>query len=273
MRGELTTCSQCGVGNEHDGNFCYLCGHTLFKFALGDGPWLFPEGLIAQTDTRPSATSGLLAVAAPVGKRILQKSPSRSGSVRGQPGWRYGFVSFLQFAALGLVAALLVEVLRPPDQVLPGIDSSDKGMEVVQAMAQARASRGADLMELTEAQVNNYLAERAQPRGFLGNLARFEAVRLQFVPGLCRVWTVYSVLGWRIYFTGLYSAGEDCGRPIFQNQGGAIGRLPLAPWIMGLIQANLFGQVWDGSTAERGTINRFRIVEFGQQKITFLPLP
>jgi hypothetical protein len=146
-------------------------------------------------------------------------------------------------------------------------------MEVVQAMAQARASRGADLTELTEAQVNNYLAERAQPRGFLGNLARFEGVRLQFAPGFCRVWTVYSVLGWRIYFRGLYSAGEDCGRPIFQNRGGAMGQLPLAPSVVGLIQASVFGKVWDGLTAERETINRFRIVEFGQQKITFLPLP
>ena len=271
MRGELTTCSQCGVGNEHGGSFCYLCGHSLLRFAPADGPWLFPEGSIARADTPRPAICGVLAVSTPIGKPIRQKSSS--GRVQGQSAWRYGFVLFLQFAILGLVAALLVEVCRPPDHLPPGVDSGDKGMEVVQAMAQARASRGADLVELTEAQVNNYLAERARPRGFLGNLARFEAVRVQFGPELCRVWTVYSVLGWRIYFTGLYSASEDCRRPIFQNQGGAIGRLPLAPWVMGLIQASVFGEVWDGLTAERETINRFRIVEFGQQKITFLPLP
>jgi hypothetical protein len=273
VRGEQTTCSHCGVGNEHDGSFCYLCGRPLLRFAPADAPWLFPEGSIARTETRRPAKSGFLAVSTPVGKRIHQKSPRRSGAVQGRTGWRYGFVAFLQLAVLGLVAALLVEVCRPPDRLPPGIDSSDMGTEIVQAMVQARASRGADLMELTESQVNSYLGERAQSRGFLGNLARFEAVRLQFVPGLCRVWTVYSVLGWRIYFMGMYSAAEDCGRPIFQNRGGAIGRLPLAPWAMGLIQANLFGKVWDGLTEERETINRFRIVEFGPQKITFLPLP
>jgi hypothetical protein len=273
VRGELTTCSHCGVGNDHDGSFCYLCGHSLLTFAPADGPWLFPEGSIARTETRRPATSGLLAVATPVEKRIRQKNPSRSGAAQGRSGWRYGFVAFFQFAVLGLVAALLVEVYRLPDHLPPGSDPSEKGTEVVQAIVQARASRGADLMELTETQVNNYLAERAQPRGFLRNLARFEAVRLQFMPGLCRVWTTYSVLGRRIYFMGVYRAGEDCGRPIFRNQGGAIGRLPLAPWAMGLIQASLFGKVWDGLTEERETINRFRIVEFGPQKVTFLPLP
>ena len=273
MRGELTTCSHCGVGNDHDGSFCYLCGHSLLRFAPADAPLLFPEASIVRTKIRQPATSGLLAVATPVGKRVRQKNPSRSGAAQGRSGWRYGFVAFFRVAVLGLVAALLVEVCRAPAYLPPGIDSNDKGTEVVQAMVQARASRGADLVELTETQVNNYLGERARPRSFLGDLARFEAVRLQFLPGVCRVWTVYNVLGRRIYFMGLYSPGEDHGRPIFQNQGGAVGRLPLAPWAMGLFEGSLFGKIWDGLTEERETINRFRIVEFGPQKVTLLPLP
>src|SRR6516162_650467 len=123
VRGELTTCSQCGVGNEHGGSFCYLCGHSLLRFAPADGPWLFPEGSIARADTPRPAICGVLAVSTPIGKPIRQKSSS--GRVQGQSAWRYGFVLFLQFAVLGLVAALLVEVCRPPDHLPPGVDSGD----------------------------------------------------------------------------------------------------------------------------------------------------
>jgi hypothetical protein len=165
----------------------------------------------------------------------------------------------------------LVTICQPPEK-LPAPHSAGSALAVMQVIAQAKASRGSDVAELSDTDVNDYLAQRAAPRGFLfNNLCRFDGVIVSFQPKICRVFTRYLIFGYPIYLSSGYTAREDFGRPAFDNLGGAIGRLPIAPVFMGIAQYPLFGELWNGFGIERETLNRFRKVEFDQGMVRLEP--
>lgn len=143
----------------------------------------------------------------------------------------------------------------------------------MQVIAQAKASRGADVAELTETKINEYLRQRAGPKGFfLDDWCRFDGVSLSFRSGVCYTFTRYVFFGLEFYFSGIYSAEEDAGRPSFKNHGGAIGRMPVAPVLVTIVQELFFGETWRGFVLERETINRFGKVEFGQGTVRLVPM-
>ena len=165
----------------------------------------------------------------------------------------------------------LFTICQSPEKLPPAV-SSENGLAVMQVIAQAKASRGGDVAELSEADVNAYLAQRTAPRGFLfDNFCRFEGVLVSFRPKTCLVFTRYSVFGYPIYLSGVYTARDDFGRPAFNNRGGAIGRLAIAPVFMGMAQYLFFGELWSGFGIERETLNRFREVEFDQGSVKLIP--
>jgi hypothetical protein len=171
------------------------------------------------------------------------------------------------------VLGCLFTICQLPEK-LPAPSSPGNGLAVMQVIAQAKASRGGDVAELSEADVNAYLAQRTAPRGFLfDNLCRFDGVLVSFQPKTCLVFTRYSVFGYPIYLSGTYTARDDFGRPAFSNRGGAIGRLAIAPIFMGMAQYLFFGELWNGFGIERETLNRFREVEFEQDLVKLIPEP
>lgn len=171
----------------------------------------------------------------------------------------------------GFFFGCLVLIFQPPEK-LPAPPSGGNGLAVMQVIAQAKASRGSDVAELSEADVNDYLAQRTAPRGFLfNNLCRFDGVTVSFQPKVCRVYSRYSIFGYPIYLSGAYTARDDFGRPAFNNRGGAIGRLAIAPVFMGIIQYPFFGELWNGFGIERETLNQFRSVEFEKGVVRLLP--
>ncbi len=128
-------------------------------------------------------------------------------------------------AVLGvsLLAGVLLLICERPDHLPANPPGPGKGIEV----AQAKASRGADVAELTEAEINGYLRQRADPRGFLfGDTCRFDGILLRFRSGVCYTFARFVFFGLEFYVCGIYSAEEDAGRPTFKNRGGAIGRMP-----------------------------------------------
>jgi hypothetical protein len=167
----------------------------------------------------------------------------------------------------------LITVCLPPDGLpAPAPQSVGNGLAVMQVIAQAKASRGSDVAELSEAEMNDYLAQRAAPRGFLfDDICRFDGVVVSFQPGICLVFTRYSIFGCPIYLNGRYSAREDFGRPAFDNRGGAIGRLAIAPAFMQIVQYPFFGELWNGFGIEREALNRFRKVEFEKGLVRLEP--
>jgi hypothetical protein len=169
------------------------------------------------------------------------------------------------------VVGCLITICQLPEK-LPVASSPGNGLAVMQVIAQAKASREGDVAELSEADVNAYLAQRTAPRGFLfDNLCRFEGVLVSFQPKTCLVFTRYSVFGYPIYLFGSYTARDDFGRPAFSSHGGAIGRLAIAPFFMGMAQYLFFGELWNGFGIERETLNRFREVEFEQGLVKLIP--
>ena len=217
---------------------------------------------------------------APVKAKASSKSPKTSAKSPKAPA-----VSFQKFDSalrhflnrlVGIVIAgfffgCLVLICQRP-QKLPAPPSGGNGLAVMQVIAQAKASRGSDVAELSEADVNNYLAQRTAPHGFLfNNLCRFDGVIVSFQAKVCRVYSRYSIFGYPIYLSGAYTARDDFGRPAFNNRGGAIGRLAIAPVFMGIIQYPFFGELWNGFGIERETLNQFRNVEFEQGVVRLLP--
>ena len=171
----------------------------------------------------------------------------------------------------GFFFGCLVTICQPPEK-LPLPHSGGNALAVMQAIAQAKASRGSDVAELSEADVNDYLAQRTALRGFLlDNLCRFDGVMVSFQPKMCLVFSRYSIFGYPIYLSGRYSARDEFGRPAFDNRGGAIGRLAIAPVFMGIAQYPFFGELWNGFGIERETLNRFRGVEFEQGVVRLVP--
>jgi hypothetical protein len=186
-----------------------------------------------------------------------------------------GLRHFLNWSVGVVIASFffgcLVTICQPPEK-LPTPHTAGSALAVMQVIAQAKASRGSDVAELSEIDVNDYLVQRTAPRGFLfNNLCRFDGVIVSFQPKICRVFTRYLILGYPIYVSSTYTAREDFGRPAFDNWGGAIGRLPIAPVFMGVAQYPLFGELWNGFGIERETLNRFRKVEFDQGMVRLEP--
>jgi hypothetical protein len=171
----------------------------------------------------------------------------------------------------GFFFGCLVLIYQPPAK-LPAPHSGGNALAVMQVIAQAKASRGSDVAELSEADVNDYLAQRTAPRGFLfDNLCRFDGVTVSFQPKVCLVFSRYSIFGYPIYLAGAYSARDEFGRPAFDNRGGAIGRLSIAPVFMRILQYPFFAELWNGFGIERETLNQFRSVEFERGLVRLLP--
>jgi hypothetical protein len=184
---------------------------------------------------------------------------------------RHFLSRLLSVVVVSFFFGCLITICQPPAN-LPVAGSSADGLAVMQVIAQAKASRGSDVAELSESDVNAYLAQRTAPRGFLfDNLCRFDGVMVSFQPKICHVFTRYSIFGYPIYLSGTYTARDDFGRPAFDNRGGSIGRLAIAPAFMGAAQYLFFGELWNGFGIERETLNRFRRVEFEQGLVRLDP--
>jgi hypothetical protein len=192
---------------------------------------------------------------------------------RNHPGIRPFLLRLLAVLGTSLLMGVLVLICERPDHLPANPTGNGKGIEVMQVIAQAKASRGADIPEMTEAEINGYLHQRAGPRGFLfGDWCRFDGVLLSFRSGVSYTFTRYVFFGFEFYLSGIYRAEEDAGRPTFKNQGGAIGRMPVAPAFMRIAQELFFGETWRGLMLERKTINRFGQVEFGQGTVRLVPM-
>ena len=220
---------------------------------------------------------------APVKPKASKKSPSASGespkSAKASALLLDKFDSALRHFLNRLVGVMiagfffgcLVLICQPPAK-LPTPHSGGNALAVMQVIAQAKASRGSDVAELPEADVNDYLAQRTAPRGFLfDNLCRFDGVIVSFQPKVCLVFSRYSIFGYPVYLAGAYTARDEFGRPAFDNRGGAIGRLAIAPIFMRILQYPFFAELWNGFGIERETLNQFRSVEFEQGVVRLLP--
>ena len=210
---------------------------------------------------------------APVKTKASRESPKTSAVSfdKFDSALRHFLSRLVGIVIAGFFFGCLVLICQPPEK-LPAPHSGGNGLAVMQVIAQAKASRGSDVAELSEADVNDYLAQRTAPRGFLfNNLCRFDGVIVSFQPKVCRVYSRYSLFGYPIYLSGTYTARDDFGRPAFNNRGGAIGRLAVAPVFMEIIQYPFFGELWNGFGIERETLNQFRSVEFEKGLVRLLP--
>jgi hypothetical protein len=213
-----------------------------------------------------------VSAASPKKEKQSDRLRSLAERYRNHPAVRRFLRRLLLLLCASLAAGMVVAACKRPEYLSANPVTGERGIEVMQVIAQAKASRGADIAVLTEAQINSYLRQRAGPRGFFaGDWCRFDGVLLTFRPGVCYASTRYVLFGLEFYLSGTYRSREDAGRPVFKNNGGAIGRMPIAPILMTLGQQLFFGELWRGLVPERETINRFGRVKFGQATVTLEP--
>jgi hypothetical protein len=216
---------------------------------------------------------------ASVKPKASKKSPNASGEAPKASAVslkKFDFLRHFLNLLVGVVIAAFffgcLVLIRQPPEKLPRPHSGGDALAVMQVIAQAKASRGSDVAELSEADVNDYLAQRTAPRGFFfNNLCRFDGVVVSFQPKICLVFSRYSIFGYPIYLSGIYTARDEFGRPAFDNRGGAIGGLAIAPVFMRFVQYPFFAELWNGFGIERETLNQFRSVEFEQGVVRLLP--
>jgi hypothetical protein len=230
-----------------------------------------PSKLPAEKQSGGSAPAKPKASGAPPEATTASAKARAASFEKSESGLRHFLNRSVGVVIASFFLGCLVAICQPPEK-LPAPPSAGSALTVMQVIAQAKASRGSDVAELSEADVNDYLAQRTAPRGFLfNNLCRFDGVIVSFEPKICRVFARYEIFGYPIYLCGSYTAREDFGRPAFDDRGGAIGRLPIAPVLMGIAQYPLFGELWNGFGIERETLNRFRKVEFDQGTVRLEP--
>jgi hypothetical protein len=228
------------------------------------------SGGSAPTKPNASTASPKAKAASSKAERVAPKDPGASVE-KFDAALRHFLNRAVGVLIVSFFVGCVIIICKAPDG-LPAPESAGNGLAVMQVIAQAQASRGSDVAELSEADVNAYLAKRTAPRGFLfDDVCRFDGVVVSFQPGSCSVFTRYSILGYPIYLNGRYSAREDFGRPAFDSRGGAIGRLAIAPAFMRIIQYPFFGELWNGFGIEREALNRFRKVEFEKGLVRLEP--
>jgi hypothetical protein len=222
--------------------------------------------------TKPPAEkeSGGDAPAKPKASKESPKAPAAAPE-KFDAGLRHFLNRVVGVLIASFLVGCLITICEAPEG-LPEPQSAGNGLAVMQVIAQAKASRGSDVAELAQGEINEYLAQRTASRGFLfDDICRFDGVVVSFQPGVCLVFTRYTIFGYPIYLNGRYSAREDFGRPAFDNRGGAIGRLAIAPALMRIAQYPFFGELWNGFGIERETLNRFRKVEFEKGLVRLEP--
>ena len=99
---------------------------------------------------------------APPKRKNANKLRSIAERYRNDPGIRHFLLRLLAVLGASLLVGVLLLTSERPDYLPANPIGNGKGIEVMQVIAQAKASRGADVAELTEAEINGYLRQFGQ---------------------------------------------------------------------------------------------------------------
>ena len=226
-------CSQCGHENDPTRVFCQECGARLERPA-GDEPTISaPTSVPVESRFRGRAvTTGLAATI-------------------------FGFVrGLLSTTILAAILAALIQMARQPDDVPPAQPANEvQAGQLLHTVQVLSGSNYARTVDISQAQANNYLAASIVPDPTTSNSifrADFSRAFVVIRSGQLKFFVEQRLFGWPIYMY-LISAPEPAGaKASLRVTGGGIGRMPISPRLMPLLEGIMRPVI--SSTSEAVTV-------------------
>lgn len=239
------SCPECRHENEAERVYCHECG--------------------ARLDRSPLASHK---VAKPETPEQMHKR-MRSLFARRRFKARLFFVKAAKLIVAAGAASVVFEVLIAPD--LPETPkSATLPPQINLNLERLTQSRQPPLLRYSEEDINAYVANVLKNKKDKLNhpLIDFERAVAAFGEDNCRVTIERSIFGYSIYTSGNYSIQSDGGKVNVSPRGGAIGRLPIHPYLM-QYGGFLFGDVVAVMDRERKLLGRVGSIQMHEKEISF----
>lgn len=242
-------CKQCGYENEGERVYCHNCGTKLDRSVLPKEP--------------PSEES-----AAAVRKRVKRfATPGRYRPLQ--------FVKLVLTAVFwGAVLACTIEVVRKPEGVPPMPDERMVEAPALGVSLEEVLNYPGRTLAISEEQINGYLYNtvRGKQRGALAEYIHYERSFVNVEPGKIWIATQRSVAGHSVYAASAYEVSVQDGHLVARVAGGALGRLPVHPAVMELLQFP-FRPLWEALSRERKLMERMAAVQLEKDHVLVVSPP
>ncbi len=243
------SCPECRHENEAERVYCHECGARLDRSPLASHKGAKPE--------TPEQ----------IHKRM------RSLFARRQFKARLFLIKAAKLIVAAAAASVAFEMLIAPD--LPETPKSAAlPPQISLNLERLTQSRQPPLLRYSEEEVNGYIGNIVKNKKDKLNhpLINFERAVVLFSEDNCRVTIERSIFGYSIYTSGTYSVQADDGKLNVSTRGGAIGRLPIHPYLMqygGL----LFGDAVALMDRERKLLARVGSIQMHEKEVSLTATP
>jgi hypothetical protein len=203
------TCPDCQRENEAERVYCHDCGARLDRSVLANRR-------AAKVET-----------AEDLHKRMRGMFSQRRLKTK------LFFVQTGKIVLAASVAAVLVEVLMPPD-VPPPVTAATLPPQINLTLENLTESKQPQAMQFSEENVNAYVANalKHKKQKLEYPLIGFERAILGFTEGRCRVVMERSIFGYSVFTSADYDVQISGGKVVVTPKGGALGRLPIHPTVL-----------------------------------------
>jgi len=233
------TCKQCGHVNEGERVYCHSCGAKLERTLL-------PE------EAKPEVRR--------------EKERERIKKLTNPPYDVARDVSTFALVLLwSIVAAALIQIARPPDDVPPmpkerALDAPQMNFELEQALQAPTPQQ----LALPEDAINAYLQNRIKPgEPGLAGTVKFDRVYVRLEDGVCRIVSQRSFLDNPLYGSISYQLAIEGNKLQATCVGGCFGRLPIHPKIMQTL-AGIYSDLWEQLKSEKRVLGEMASIEVGK---------
>lgn len=240
-------CPECRRENEPERIYCHDCGARLDRTAL--------------------------AKIAPKGEDVKETQRRlRSMLDPGRAKMRLLFFKTSKVILGAMATAALVQMLLPPD--LPAKPKTGEFPPQINLdMENAFLNHQTAPLQYTEAQVNAYLGSALKSKqAALNKYLQFERAAVVFEETACRITAERSLFGFSVYTSTFSKVAVQNGTLNATNIGGAIGRMPIHPFLMKYADI-MFTDLWAALDREKKSISKMQTIEFHPQAVVLVPKP
>lgn len=227
-------CSQCSHENDSTRVFCQNCGARLEREA-GENP----------TISAPTKV--------PAGPRFRGGRAASTGLAATVFGFIRGLVST---AILAAILAALIQMARQPDDVPPAQAANEsQAGQLLQTVQVLSGSNYARTLDISQAQANNYLAASIVPDPTTSNSifrADFSRAFVAIRSGELKFFVEQRLFSWPISMYLIATPETGGGKASLRVTGGGIGRMPVSPRLMPLLEGIMRPVI--ASTSEAVTV-------------------
>jgi hypothetical protein len=238
-------CPECRHENEPERIYCHDCGARLDRTALAK---VAPKGEDLKATQR----------------RLRTLLDPQRGKMR------HLFFKTSKVILGALAAAAIVQMIRAPD-VPERPKLGDFPPQISLDLENATLNHRTAPLQYTEAQVNAYLGSSLRSKqAALSKLLQFERAFVRFDVNVCSITAERSLFGFSIFTTTSSQVSLQNNTLTATNNGGAIGRLPVHPFLMKYADF-LFWDLWAALDHDRKSVAKMGGIEFRPQAVVLTP--